>query len=75
MLKIPRISGEDAVRAFCKAGYTLDRISSSHHILQHPNRRERLSVPVHAGKTVGPGLLSKQIKLAGLSVEQFTDLL
>jgi len=35
----------------------------------------RLSIPVHAGKMVRPGLLSNQIKLAGLAVEQFSDLL
>jgi predicted RNA binding protein YcfA (HicA-like mRNA interferase family) len=73
--KLPRISGEDAIRAFRKDGYRLDRIHGSHHILKHPDRKERLSIPVHKGTTVGVGLLGKQIKIAGLTVERFNNLL
>jgi predicted RNA binding protein YcfA (HicA-like mRNA interferase family) len=73
--KVPRITGEAAVAAFCKAGYGVDRVRGSHHILRHPEKTERLSIPVHKGKTVGVGLLSSQIKLAGLTVEQFIELL
>ncbi|MEA1949860.1 MAG: type II toxin-antitoxin system HicA family toxin [Planctomycetota bacterium] len=73
--RVPRVSGRDAVSAFLKAGYAINRINGSHHILQHPQKNERLSIPVHAGRTVGAGLLSRQIKLAGLTVEQFIDLL
>ncbi|MBN2292640.1 MAG: type II toxin-antitoxin system HicA family toxin [Pirellulales bacterium] len=73
--KVPRVSGKDAVSAFLKVGYTVDRINGSHHILKHPQKIERLSIPVHAGKTVGVGLLSRQIKVAGMTVEQFTELL
>jgi len=73
--RMPRVSGNDAVSAFCKAGYELDRITGSHHILRHPDKIERLSIPVHSGRTVGVGLLSKQIRLAGLTVEEFIALL
>jgi predicted RNA binding protein YcfA (HicA-like mRNA interferase family) len=73
--KVPRVTGEEAVKAFCRAGFHLDRITGSHHILRHPQRAERLSIPVHAGRTIGVGLLSAQIKAAGLTVEQFAALL
>jgi predicted RNA binding protein YcfA (HicA-like mRNA interferase family) len=73
--KVPRITGQEAINAFYKCGFRLDRIRGSHHILRHPDKRERLSVPVHAGKTVGVGLLGKQIKIAGLTVEEFSGLL
>ncbi len=73
--KVPRVTGGDAVRAFNRAGFALDRIEGSHHILKHPGKAVRLSIPVHAGKTVGVGLLARQIKLADLTVEQFVDLL
>jgi len=75
MAKLPAISGKDAVRAFCKAGYEVDRISGSHHILRHPAKPERLSIPVHAGKTLGRGLLRSQIKVAGLTEDEFIELL
>ena len=74
MPKTPKVSGEDAVKAFKGAGFSLARISGSHHILKKDGCR-RLSVPVHAGKSVGTGLLLSQIKAAGLTVEKFIELL
>jgi predicted RNA binding protein YcfA (HicA-like mRNA interferase family) len=75
MPKVPRVTGEVAVAAFCKAGYVLHHTRGSHHILKHPGRTERLSIPCHSGKTIGVGLLRRQIALSGLTVEQFTELL
>jgi predicted RNA binding protein YcfA (HicA-like mRNA interferase family) len=72
--KVPQVTGEEAIKAFGGAGYALDRIKGSHRILKHPERRERLSIPVHAGKTLGIGLLRSQIRAAGLTVEEFIDL-
>ena len=73
--RVPRVTGEEAVAAFCKAGFRCDRVHGAHHILRHPGKAERLSIPVHRGKTVGVGLLARQIKLAGLTIAEFTDLL
>jgi len=73
--KPPRITGEEAIKAFCRAGYNLDRINGSHHILKHPCKRERLSIPVHKGSILGIGLLCTQIKIAGMTIEQFNNLL
>ena len=73
--KLPRVKGSDAIAAFCKVGYHLDRICGSHHILKHPQRINHLSIPVHHTKPVGEGLLKKQIKLAGLTIEEFVGLL
>jgi predicted RNA binding protein YcfA (HicA-like mRNA interferase family) len=75
MPKVPRIRGADAVRAFTKAGYDVSRVRGSHYIMRHPGRPERLSIPVHEGEDLGAGLLLKQIKLAGLTVEEFCNLL
>ena len=75
MPKTPRITGEEAVRAFEKSGFILERINGSHHILKKEGHRFRLSIPVHKGKTVGLGLLKSQIEAAGLTVEQFIELL
>lgn len=69
----PRITGAQAVAAFQKAGFQVIRITGSHHILKRDGCPHRLSIPVHAGKTLGTGLLKSQIKLAGLSVEEFFD--
>jgi predicted RNA binding protein YcfA (HicA-like mRNA interferase family) len=71
MPKLPRITGTEAVRAFEKAGFVLDRIRGSHHYLKREGSPIRLSIPCHAGRTVGAGLLSRQIKDAGMTVEEF----
>ncbi|MHB1033801.1 MAG: type II toxin-antitoxin system HicA family toxin [Pirellulales bacterium] len=69
--KLPRVTGEEAVKAFCAAGFVVDRVAGSHHILKHPAKPRRLSIPVHAGRTLGAGLLRSLIKAAGLTVEEF----
>jgi len=46
-LKLPVVSGSDAVKAFAKAGYALDEQHGSHMIVRRgdpPHRR--LSVPI-----------------------------
>ncbi len=75
MPKAPRISGEEATKAFCRAGFVLDRTRGSHNILRHPEKVERLSIPIHKGKILGVGLLCRQIKVAGMTLEEFTALL
>lgn len=75
MPKIPRICCREAVAAFEKAGFEKVRQSSSHVILKKAGHRFGLSIPEHKGKTLGVGLLKSQIMNAGLTVEQFIDLL
>ena len=75
MAKIPRdISGEDAVRAFGRLGYFRDHTVGSHAVLLHSkDPRKRLVVPLHRSLKVGT--LSKLVKDAGLTVEEFIELL
>jgi len=75
MPKIPRTTGREAITAFKKAGFEVVRVNGSHHIMKKKDRRFRLSVPVHAGKTLGTGLLKSLIKTAGLTVDEFIKLL
>jgi predicted RNA binding protein YcfA (HicA-like mRNA interferase family) len=72
---VPRISGKKAVGAFKKAGFVLDRITGSHHILKKDGHPYCLSIPVHGNRTVGRGLLSAQIEAAGLTLAEFRALL
>jgi len=43
----------------------------SHVQLKHPVRAGRVTVPVHAGETIGPGLLRSILAQAGLSSDEF----
>jgi predicted RNA binding protein YcfA (HicA-like mRNA interferase family) len=72
MSRLPMISGDDFVRAIRKIGYEWDHTEGSHMILLHPSGR-RLSVPRH--RELGRGILGKLIRRAGLTREEFLELL
>ena len=75
MAKLPVVRGAEAVRAFKRTGFLLDRVEGSHHILKKPGHRFALSVPVHGNRQVKPGTLRRLIAAAGLTVEEFCALL
>ena len=70
MPRLPRLRGRQAIRALNRAGFVVVRVRGSHHFLRHPDGRVTV-VPLHAGETLGPGLLSKILKDAAMDVEQF----
>jgi len=70
---VPRISGQEAVRAFEKAGWELARQRGSHVVLIKPGSIYTLSIPLH--RVLGPGLLRDQMRKAELTIEEFIDLL
>ena len=55
--------------ALQRLGFRVARIKGSHHMLQHPDGR-RTVVPVHAGETIGPGLLNAILKDTELTIEE-----
>lgn len=75
MSKLPRIPGSEAKRAFERAGFAEDRMRGSHCILKRDGHEYHLTIPLHKGKTLGPGLLKSLIQASGLSVDEFTSLL
>jgi len=74
MTRLPRLKARQLVRALQRAGFQVIRIRGSHHYLRHPDGRATV-VPVHAGETIGPGLLVAILRDAELSAEQLRDLL
>lgn len=72
MARLPLISGDDFVNVMRKIGYIWDHTEGSHMTLIHPSRG-RLSVPRH--RELGRGLLRSLIRDAGLSREEFIELL
>ncbi len=73
--RLPRISGREAIAAFEKIGFTVRRTKGSHAIMKREGTVGTLSIPCHAGRTIGVGLLKSLVKTAGLTVGQFNDLL
>jgi predicted RNA binding protein YcfA (HicA-like mRNA interferase family) len=72
--KLPALTGRQVIAALEKAGFVTVRTRSSHHFLRHPDGRTTL-VPVHAGETIGPGLMGKILRDCELSREAFAALL
>jgi len=59
-----------------RAGFVVDRIVGSHHVLTHPGSPSRtVVVPFHSGRDLKPGTLRSIVRQAGLSVSDFMDLL
>ena len=74
MSALPVVSGRQVVKALDKIGYNLDRQRGSHMILrQQAQPHRRLTVPDH--KEVAKGTLRAIIRQAGLTVEEFKNLL
>ncbi|MSU55968.1 MAG: addiction module toxin, HicA family [Candidatus Taylorbacteria bacterium] len=74
MPQLPILSGREVVKALERGGYKIVRQRGSH-IRMASLARPQWPVTVPRHKTIGRGLLRKIIQDAGLSIEQFLDLL
>ncbi|MCK4476450.1 MAG: type II toxin-antitoxin system HicA family toxin [Methanophagales archaeon] len=75
MIKLPVISGKEAVKCFEKLGYEVVRQKGSHIRMRHKSDESKkpLTIPKH--KVLGKGLLRKLLRDAEISVEEFFELL
>lgn len=74
MTRLPRVTGREVVAALERAGFGVVRVRGSHHFLRRDDGRATV-VPVHAGETLGPGLLTRILADAGLTREELAGLL
>jgi len=74
MTRLPRITGGELVRALRGEGFEVVRVKGSHHFLRHGDGRATV-VPVHAGDTIGPGLLASILSDIGITRDKLIDLL
>ena len=73
--RLPQLNGARVVRALRRAGWQVQRIRGSHHIMEHPDRPGRsINVPVHS-RPVRQGTLATILKGAELSIQEFRRLL
>ena len=73
MGKLANISGKEAAKAFQKAGWQSVGQVGSHLVMIRPGIRVNLSIPQH--KELSVGTLRALIRNAGLTVDEFLDLL
>ena len=74
MSRLPILKGEEVIRALENAGFQVVRQKGSHARLKHPDGRVT-TVPIHAGRDIGRGLLRKILRDAERTREAFLDLL
>ena len=71
MPKIPIVSGKEAIQAFKKLGFVVDRQKGSHVILKKvtPHGVIGCVIPMH--KEIDPYTLRSALRQAGVSVDTF----
>jgi predicted RNA binding protein YcfA (HicA-like mRNA interferase family) len=73
MGKLPKISGQDCVKALEQAGFYFKRQRGSHIVLRRDDPFAQVVVPNH--KQLDRGTLRGIIRQADLSVDEFLNLL
>ena len=74
MPRLPTIKPRQLVRALERVGFKIDHQTGSHIVLRRASDNCRVVVPWH-GRDLGRGLTLRIIKRAGLTRDQFIELL
>ena len=74
MPRLPTVSPRQVVGVLQRAGFEIDRQTGSHVVLYRAGDNARVVVPWH-DRDLGRGLTLRIIKSAGLSRDEFIDLL
>jgi predicted RNA binding protein YcfA (HicA-like mRNA interferase family) len=72
--RLPRVTAAEVIRVLEKRGFALSRQSGSHKIYIN-EAGDRATVPFHAGKILHPKVLKSILNDAGLTIEEFIELL
>ena len=76
MTKLPRVSGKKVINALKKGGFFIKRQSGLHIIMwNNTDLARRCIIPLHGSKVIKPGTLQSILKGAGISIEEFLQLL
>ncbi len=74
MTKLPRVGAREAQRAIERDGwYAIG--GTGHRQFRHDTKRGRVTIPMHSGGDMTPGTAKSIIRQAGLTVQEFVDLL
>lgn len=74
--RLPAVSGKRVVQTLTRAGFVVERIVGSHHVLVYPGDPSRtVTVPVHGNRDLKPGTLRSIIRQAGFALDEFLNLL
>ncbi|HHT9147311.1 MAG: type II toxin-antitoxin system HicA family toxin [Syntrophales bacterium] len=74
MSNVPAVTGQRLIKALRKMGFEVIRRKGSHNFLQHVDGRCTV-IPIHAGETIGRGLLSQIMRDCEISAEELKKFL
>jgi predicted RNA binding protein YcfA (HicA-like mRNA interferase family) len=76
MTRLPVLTANEVIRGLKNAGFVFDRqAKGSHEIWYNPITKRRTTVPNHPGIDIRKGTFKAILKEAGLSVEEFLELI
>lgn len=75
MPKPPIVSGSEAVKALQRLGFFIDRQRGSHVVMKKVTSHGEIGCVIPMHREVAAGTLRSALKLAGVSIEEFTDAL
>jgi len=70
---LPRVSGQECIKALARAGFVVVRQQGSHIVVRRNDPFSQLVVPDH--KELDRGTLRAIIRQAGMTVEEFVELM
>jgi len=73
--RLPRASGREVIVALQRAGFAVTHVRGSHYYVRKPRTGPIVPVPVHGSRTLPVGTLRSILRLAGLTPEEFEELL
>jgi predicted RNA binding protein YcfA (HicA-like mRNA interferase family) len=74
MPRLPTVTSRQMLQALGRAGFVIDHQTGSHAILIRDTDGLRVVVPIHS-RDLGRGLTLRIVKSAGLSRDEFIELL
>lgn len=75
MAKLARVTASDFIRVIERLGFEFQRSKGSHRIYRHPETGRRVIVAFHRSRVIPPGTLLNMLREAGLSKQEFEELL
>ena len=74
MPRLPTVTPQQVIHALKRAGFEIDHQTGSHVVLRRASDDDRVVVPWH-NRDLGRGLTAQIIKSAGLTRDEFIELL
>ena len=71
MPRLPLVSGAEAVKAFQRLGFFVDRQRGNHVVMKKVTSEGARGCVIPMHKEVAPGTLRSVLKMAGVSPEEF----